>query len=82
MSTETSNAGTALDFGLDSTTQSIVDEGTAPATVTYAHYTSGSKLTVSDITATATQRVWVRRTVSAGATNDSADTGVIAVEYA
>lgn len=84
MSTETSNAGTILDFGLDSGTQSIADEDAAPndPTITFGHYTSGSTLTISDIAAAGTQRVWVRRTVSAGAANDAEDLGAIAVVYA
>ena len=82
MSTETSNSDTQLDFGLDSTTQTITNETTAPSSVTFAHYTSSSKLSISDIAASGAQRVWIRRTVTAGATNDANDQGTIAVDYA
>jgi hypothetical protein len=83
MSAETSNAGTALDFGLDSGVQTIVDEDTAPVDgVTFAHYTSVSKLAIPNITAAGEQRIWIRRVVQAGAANDAADTGTIAIEYA
>jgi len=82
METETSNAGSVLDFGLDSTTDPITDEDTAPSGVTFAHYTSASKLSISDIAASGAQRLWVRRTITAGATNDSNDAGTIAIDYA
>lgn len=82
MENETSNAGTSLDFGLDSTTQTIADEDTAPGSVTFGHYTSSSKLSISDIAAGAEQRIWVKRIVQAGAANDPSDVGKIAVEYA
>ena len=82
MSTETSSSGTKLDFGLDSTTGTVADESTAPSGVTFAHYTSSSKLSISDIASSGAQRVWIRRTVTAGASNTALDQGTIAVEYA
>ena len=82
MSTITSSTDTDLAFGLDSTTGTITNETTAPSGVSFANYTSSSKLTVSDIASSGAQRVWVRRTVQASATNTSADTGTIAVDYA
>lgn len=78
----TSNADTDLAFGLDSGTQSIADEDTAPTSVTFANYTSASKLSISDIAAGSAQRLWIRRTVAAGAANDNNDLGTINVEYA
>lgn len=78
----TSNADTDLAFGLDSGTQSIADEDTAPTSVTFANYTSASKLSISDIAAGSAQRLWIRRTVGAGAANDNNDLGTINVEYA
>ncbi len=82
MSTITSNPDTDIAFGLDSTTGTIVDETTAPSGVTFANYTSASKLSISDIVAAGAQRVWVRRTIQAGAENDSSDLGTMAADYA
>lgn len=86
MDPETSSADTALDFGLEASpidsTTSIADEATAPASVSFAHYTSGSKLTVPDIAAGSYARLWVRRTVTAGATNTASDSGTLNAEYA
>ena len=86
MDPETSSASTALDMGIEASplgsTLSIADETTAPAGVTFAHYTSASKLTLPDIAAAAYCRVWVRRVVTAGATNTASDSGTINVEYA
>ncbi len=82
MSTITSSTDTDLAFGLDSTTGTIVNETTAPSSVSFANYTSGSKLSISDIASSGAQRVWIRRTVQVSATNTSADTGTIAVDYA
>ena len=82
MSTITSSTDTNLAFGLDSTTGTIADENTAPSGVSFANYTSSSKLSISDIAAAGAQRIWFRLTVAAGATNDSSDGGTIAVDYA
>lgn len=82
LSSETTSVSTELDFGLDFTTQSVGAEGTAPSDVSFAHYTSASKLTISDIAAGSAQRIWVRRTVSAGAANLNNDTCTLKIEYA
>ena len=86
MDPETSSASTALDFGIGASpvgsTLSIANESTAPASITFAHYTTGSKLTIPDIPAGNYARLWVRRTVTAGAVNAATDSGTINVEYA
>lgn len=82
MSTETSNADTHIEFGLDSTTQSIVSETAVPAGVTFAAYTEASPLSITDIVAGAAQRIWIKRVVDVDADNDPGDVGVISVEYA
>jgi hypothetical protein len=82
ISTETPNANTQIDVALDSTTQSIADESTAPTGVTFSHPLTGSRLSVSDIAVGSTQRVWLRRTVSASAPNLANDNFQLSVEYA
>jgi hypothetical protein len=84
ISSDTTSASTEIDIALDSGTQSVADENTAPSspTLTFSHPAVGSKLSVSDISASGAQRVWIRRTVTAGAGNLSADSGTISVEYA
>lgn len=89
MSTETSSSDSQIDLGINDTpasainsTASIADESTAPSSVTFAHYTSASKLSLPDIAAGSYCRVWVRWVVDAGAGNDSNDQGTIAVDYA
>ena len=86
MDPETSSTSTQLDMGIEASplgsTLSIANESTAPAGVTFAHYNSGSKLSLPDIAAAAYCRVWVRRVVSAAAPNTSNDTGTLNVEYA
>ena len=82
MSTITSSTDTDLAFGLDSTTGTVANETTAPSGVSFANYTSSSKLTISDIAASGAQRIWIRQTVQASATNTSSDQGTIAIEYA
>lgn len=79
---DTPSPKTELDLGLDSTTQTVANEGTAPNGVSFAHYTPSSKLSVSDIAAGGTQRVWLRRTVTAGAANMANDGTTIKIEYA
>lgn len=78
----TSSPGTDLAFGLDSTTQEIADEDTPPSSVTFANYSAASKLSIADIEPASAQRIWFRRTVQAGATNNNNDLGTIKVEYA
>lgn len=86
MNPDTSSASTQLDMGIEASplgsTLSIADESTAPAGVTFANYTSASKLALPDIAAAAYCRVWVRRVVSAAAPNTSSDSGTLNVEYA
>ncbi|RLI20903.1 hypothetical protein DRO45_03065, partial [Candidatus Bathyarchaeota archaeon] len=66
---------------------SITDEGDTPAdsgggNISFAHHTSGNKLTLPDIPAGQAVRVWLKRIVSAGAGNTSSDQGTLTVEYA
>lgn len=79
---DTTSPKTEIDLGLDSTTQSVGNEGTAPGSVSFAHYTSASKLSVPNIAVGAAQRLWLRRTVTSGATNLSNDSTTLKVEYA
>lgn len=86
MSVETTSASTQIDMGIEASplgsTTSIADESTAPAGVTFAHYNSGSQLSLPDIAAGTYCRVWLRRVVSAAAGNTSNDQGTIYTAYA
>jgi hypothetical protein len=86
MDPDSSSADTALAFGIEASpvgsTLSIANESTAPAGVSFANYTSASKLTIPDIPAGNYARLWIRRTVTAAAGNTSNDQGTIKVEYA
>jgi hypothetical protein len=86
MNPDTSSASSELDFGIEASptgsTTSIANESTAPAGVSFAHYNPGSKLALPDIAAGAYVRVWIRRTISAGAGNTSNDAGTLNVDYA
>ena len=89
MSTETSSADTSLDFYNDGTTHdgsdqgdTIADESTEPSGASWSHYTSGSKLSLPNIPASSATRLWIRRVVTAGATNTTSDQGTLAVDYA
>ena len=86
MSVATSSTDSQLDMGVEATpltsTLAIVDESTAPAGVSFANYTSASGLSLPDIPASGYARVWLRRVISAGATNTSNDQGTIEVVYA
>ena len=67
---------------LDSTTQTTADEDTAPSGVSFSVPVEASKLSISDIASGGSQRVWIRRTVAASATNHANDTCGITVQYA
>jgi hypothetical protein len=82
MDPNSTSASTTIELGLDSTTQTIGGEGSAPSGVTFGDYTSASKLTISDIAASGAQRLWLKRTVTAGAANLSNDSCTLKIEYA
>jgi hypothetical protein len=86
MDPDSSSADTVLAFGIGASpigsTLSIANESTAPAGVSFANYTPGSKLTIPDIPAGNYARLWIRRTVTAGAVNAASDQGTINVDYA
>jgi hypothetical protein len=85
--TNTPSADTDVEIGLDpagvgegSTTgvaATVADESTAPAGVTFSKPASGSPLNVGDIPAGSAIAVWVKRTVSAGASAYNADSVII-----
>ncbi len=86
MSVETSSADSEMDMGAEASalnaTTGIVDETTAPPGVTFAHHLESSSLALPDIPAGEYARVWLRRTINAGAANTSSDQGTIEVVYA
>jgi hypothetical protein len=93
MSTETSSSDTQLDMGHDATNdphisswdgETIANESTAPASpaISFAHRTTGSRLSLPNIPASQACRVFVKRVVSASAGNTSEDLGTIRVDYA
>ena len=86
MSVATSSTDSQLDMGTEAThlnvTTAIANESTAPAAVTFANRTSGSPLSLDDIPAGEYGRVWLRRVISAAATNTSSDQGTIEAVYA
>lgn len=86
MDPDSTSAATRIDLGVEASpigsTTSIANESAAPADVTFAHYTSASKLTVPDIPAGGYARLWVRRVVDAAAGNINNDTGTFKIEYA
>lgn len=86
MDPETNSADSQIDAGIEASsvgsTTSIANETTAPAGVTFSHYTSASKLALPDIPSGGYCRLWLRRVVGAGATGLATDTGTLNVEYA
>lgn len=86
MGTPTSSTSTELQFGIEASpidsATSIADESTAPAAVSFAAYTTGSRLSIPAIAAGSGCRVWIKRIVSASAPNTASDSGTISVEYA
>lgn len=81
ISSNTPSADTVLDIGLgtsaiDGTEQTVANESTAPAGVTFsAPSTKATGLSIGDMTAGQHKSLWIRRTVSAAASaynNDGA----------
>lgn len=86
MSAETTSTDSEIDLGIDGTpigsTLSIATESVAPSGVTFGHYISGSTLVLPTIPNGSYARVWLRRTISSGATNINNDLGTIAFSFA
>jgi len=89
MSTETSSSDSQLKFYNDGSTHdgtdqgdTIADESTPPDGSSFSHYTSGSKLSLPNIPAGNGTRLWIKRIISASASNTPSDQGTITVEYA
>lgn len=80
--TQTASPDTSIEVALDATTQSIGDEGSAPSGVSFSAPTSGSPLSVGDIAALSSQRLWIKRIVSASADNHANDLCGLTVRYA
>lgn len=82
--TDTTNTESLIEAALDAGTQSIVNESTAPSSpaLSFTGPTEAGPLTVSDIAVGGRQRVWIKRTISAGADNIANDTGTLSVRYA
>ena len=78
--TDTVNAESILAVWFDTTgTQSIVNESTEP-TGASGNWTTplvGSKMSLTDLAAGAGHRMWIRRTISATATNLNDDLGTL-----
>lgn len=80
VSANTPLAGTTLDIGVgtaavNGTEQTVANETTAPSGVTFsAPTTAGTGLALGNIPAGQHKAIWLRRTVTAGATNSDNDT--------
>lgn len=81
---ETPSTDSIIAVGLDSGTQSIPNEDTAPNSpvITFSHPLVGSKMSISDIANGSAQRLWIRRTISSSATNYADDLCGITIQYA
>lgn len=81
---ETTSTYTKIDIGIDSGTQTIADEDTAPASpaITFSHPLSfATGLSLGNVAAGGKVRLWFRRTVTAGATSLASDSGNILISF-
>lgn len=82
----TPSTSTSIDIGLGSsavsaTEQTIANSTTAPISVTFsAPATTGTALAIGDLAPGATKAVWIRRTVTAGASAYNSDTVTLRLE--
>lgn len=86
LSVETASTSSTIDAGIEASplnsTLSIANVTTAPAGVSFANYTSASKLTLPDIPAGEYCRLWLKQIITAGAGNISNDIGTLSIDYA
>lgn len=78
---DTTSASTTIAIGYDSVgTQSIINEDTAPAAVTFSTpLTKVTAISLGDMAPGAVKRIWLKRTVTAGAVKLPSDTGQLIV---
>jgi hypothetical protein len=82
--TETTSTYTSIDVGIDTGTQTIADEDTAPSSpaISFSHPLSlAAGISLGDVVAGGTKRIWFRRTVAAGATSLASDLGAILISF-
>lgn len=80
--TETPNLESAVAAWYDSTgTQSILNETMEPSGASWTQPLVNSKMSLGNLTAGATHRIWIRRTVDQGAENINDDTAVLHVWF-
>jgi len=82
ISSETTSTGSTIAIGYDATgTQSIADESTAPVAITFSTPTSkATGVALGNIAANGgKKRIWIRRTITAGAGKQAADTGQLSI---
>lgn len=87
VSTDSTAAFSEVDIALaaeavDVTMATIANESTAPATVSFTHPGSeGAGLSIGDLPAGSRKGVWIRRTITAGATAQASDTAQLSVAF-
>lgn len=85
-SSATPNPNTELEIGIEASpigsTTGIANESTAPTGVTFAQRTQASPLSLPDIPAGQSCRLWIKRLVTAGAPNLSQDLSTLTWEFA
>lgn len=85
LSANTPSGDTSMDIGLgtsaiDANEQTVADESTAPAGVTFsAPATQGAGLAIGDLAAGEHKAIWLRRTVNAAASAYNSDGATLAV---
>ena len=82
ISTETSSADTTSALALDSGTQSVANELAAPSSPTLTFTTPTTQaggISLGDIAPAGVVRVWLRRTVTAGAVATASDAGALSI---
>ena len=81
---QTTSEDTAVTCGVDSGTQDIANETTAPddPAIDFTAPTSGSPLSLTDIAASGARRLWIKRVCDALATNHNDDEFELAIRYA
>lgn len=85
ISTVSPSTDSIIAFGKDDTaTQELADESTAPDSpvVAFVQHLTGTRLSISNIAAGSAQRIFLRRTISASATNYANDGITLTVQYA
>ena len=80
ISSQTTSSDDAIEVAYEDGEQSVADESTAPTGLTFSAPTSKAEgVSLGDIVSGGTKRIWLKRTVTAGAASTASSSGELTI---